>query len=605
MKPLLRLLSLLALGCAHAPAHAQSVPPLINYQGHLTDAQGQPLATADYVLTFSIHDAEIAGNAIWGPQTFDGGTANGHRPKVPVVGGSFNVLLGPEDAAGRSLTAAFNGTTRWIEIKIGSAPAIQPRQRILSAPFAIRSEFAETAKSAEIAQSIQGNALVTTPSGFVGIGKANPQYPLDIYGLTRDGDGSAVNITHEYSRAAGGTPEPDFIRAVNIWKNKYDIPADAIATGYQIGIAPEVYVSDSRFEGVIEQQFAIWARTGMHQIGAKGPRTINTAYGIYLQGLTAAGGTISNHFGVFQEGSGTKNFFGGTVGLGTSDPEARLHVRGVIMTEGAGAGGRIIIKSTAPGGHQYEWYPDSPANGDLGLYDRTHDRLNLVVKASGYVGIGTANPAHRFEVAGTTRLRGPVAGRDSSRGPTLTVEGTLEQSGSIVMDIIGPWDNTYQTDRYFLRGISSTGTRFSIRGDGQFFASSSGALKTNITSITNSVETLNRLRGVRFDWKEAPDAGPNTGFIAEEVANVLPEAVGNNGTMVNYSAVIPVLVEAVKELAAKANDRDHADPRAERERDHTATVSELRKALDQRDKRIEMLERRLGDLEAALDRISR
>jgi predicted RNase H-like nuclease (RuvC/YqgF family) len=59
---------------------------------------------------------------------------------------------------------------------------------------------------------------------------------------------------------------------------------------------------------------------------------------------------------------------------------------------------------------------------------------------------------------------------------------------------------------------------------------------------------------VRFDWKESGE--PSVGLIAEEVEGVVPEVVahgGNNGaaTGVNYSALIGVLVEAVKEQQAQ------------------------------------------------------
>ena len=62
---------------------AQSVPALINYQGQLTQAGGKPLPTADYALTFSIYDAATSGNAIWGPQVFDGQAGQGHGSEDP------------------------------------------------------------------------------------------------------------------------------------------------------------------------------------------------------------------------------------------------------------------------------------------------------------------------------------------------------------------------------------------------------------------------------------------------------------------------------------------------------------------------------------------
>ena len=68
-------------------AIAQSVPPLVNYQGRLSNPDGSPLPTADYTLTFNLYDAATNGTLVWGPQVFDGTAAQGHGAKIPVVQG--------------------------------------------------------------------------------------------------------------------------------------------------------------------------------------------------------------------------------------------------------------------------------------------------------------------------------------------------------------------------------------------------------------------------------------------------------------------------------------------------------------------------------------
>jgi len=77
-------------------------------------------------------------------------------------------------------------------------------------------------------------------------------------------------------------------------------------------------------------------------------------------------------------------------------------------------------------------------------------------------------------------------------------------------------------------------------------------LKENIRTIDNALETVKKLRGVSFDWKNAK--GPsdsNVGFIAEEVAEVLSEAVvyaedGTKAVGVKYANLVAVVVESVK-----------------------------------------------------------
>ena len=122
---------------------AQPVPPLINYQGQIADSGGTPLATADYMLTFNIYDASQNGNLIWGPQLFDGQGGQGHGPKIPVVQGYFNVILGPADTAGRALTNAFAAANRYLEITVSNRPPMLPRQQVLSAPYAFKAANAD------------------------------------------------------------------------------------------------------------------------------------------------------------------------------------------------------------------------------------------------------------------------------------------------------------------------------------------------------------------------------------------------------------------------------------------------------------------------------
>src|SRR5262245_63092750 len=110
-----RVLILFAIGLlALARGQAQSVPSSMNFQGQVLGADGSPLATGDYELTFRIFDAAEGGTLIWGPLVLDGAGGVGHGPKIPVVQGYFNVMLGPVDTAARPLTGAFQAATRFL-----------------------------------------------------------------------------------------------------------------------------------------------------------------------------------------------------------------------------------------------------------------------------------------------------------------------------------------------------------------------------------------------------------------------------------------------------------------------------------------------------------
>ena len=82
-----------------------------------------------------------------------------------------------------------------------------------------------------------------------------------------------------------------------------------------------------------------------------------------------------------------------------------------------------------------------------------------------------------------------------------------------------------------------------------FRQSSDKRLKENIRDIKGSLKKVQSIRSVKFDWKD--DGAKNQfGFIAQELQAVLPEVVNENpdGYLgVDYSEMIPILVDAIKE----------------------------------------------------------
>jgi len=136
---------------AGAAAQAQSVPPLVNYQGMLTDASGKA-QTGTKKLEFNLYDAATGGSKVWGPQVFD---------SVPLVNGMFNVILGPTDNTEqkRPLTEAFTAKDRYFGLKVNDGTELTPRQQILSTPYAIKAE--KTGKILQVVHS-QTNEFISS-----------------------------------------------------------------------------------------------------------------------------------------------------------------------------------------------------------------------------------------------------------------------------------------------------------------------------------------------------------------------------------------------------------------------------------------------------------
>jgi len=86
-------------------------------------------------------------------------------------------------------------------------------------------------------------------------------------------------------------------------------------------------------------------------------------------------------------------------------------------------------------------------------------------------------------------------------------------------------------------------------------SSSDENLKKDIHTIENALEKVNQLRGVDFTWKENDQK--SIGLIAQELQKVFPELVyeDQSGMSINYNGLIGVLIEAIKELSSKLEDK--------------------------------------------------
>ena len=105
--------------------------------------------------------------------------------------------------------------------------------------------------------------------------------------------------------------------------------------------------------------------------------------------------------------------------------------------------------------------------------------------------------------------------------------------------------------------LAVTGT-ISSTGDITAFASDI-RLKTNIENITNALDKVDALVGFTYNWNDlAASMGYNTnerlvGVSAQDVQKVLPEAVkpapvNKEYLTVQYEKIVPLLIEAIKEL---------------------------------------------------------
>ena len=82
-------------------------------------------------------------------------------------------------------------------------------------------------------------------------------------------------------------------------------------------------------------------------------------------------------------------------------------------------------------------------------------------------------------------------------------------------------------------------------------------MKTVVGNLEGAMGRVNCLQGVKYTWNALaaekiglPTNAPQVGLIAQDVLKVLPEAVKEDSGfyLVSYDKVVPLLVEAIKEL---------------------------------------------------------
>ena len=97
-------------------------------------------------------------------------------------------------------------------------------------------------------------------------------------------------------------------------------------------------------------------------------------------------------------------------------------------------------------------------------------------------------------------------------------------------------------------GLTYNGTDLTCGGN--VTAYSDARLKKNIKVIENALEKVNKISGYTFERTDI-DVGSQTGVIAQELINVLPEAVSTTHSgmyTVAYGNMVGLLIESIKEL---------------------------------------------------------
>ncbi len=219
-----------------------------------------------------------------------------------------------------------------------------------------------------------------------------------------------------------------------------------------------------------------------------------------------------------------------TGGLGSNIAGANLTFAGGISTGSANGGALNFQTSKASGS-------SSSANS-----------LSTVFSLSGGLGAATfqntANGTGAFIITDSAATNN-VVNVDTTNDRVAIGAGTANPT--VTLDVLSAGADGSTVAQFKNAGATSC----TVQPGGTGFACSSDArLKTNVLTLSDASDVVNKLRGVSFNWITNPNGQGQSGFIAQELEQLIPNAVStdSNGYKVaNYSAIIPYLVEALKQ----------------------------------------------------------
>lgn len=269
----------------------------------------------------------------------------------------------------------------------------------------------------------------------------------------------------------------------------------------------------------------------------------------------------------------------GILGIGTSSPhsQAKLHL------SGTGILNQLHFSATDQATDTKNWVFGPNASNFYGyLYNdaynatvnwlqvtRSGNTVSSVNFPNGPVGIGTTTTPNsgvvKLEVSSTSatylRISGATANQQALEFYDTTTRWLIYKpnNGTDLRWYNGSTDvMTIMNNGNLGLGISTASYKLHVVGDiyasADMIAYSDARIKTDLQRITNAVEKIKKINGYTFKRTDLYEEEPHkrhTGLIAQEVQNVLPEAVHTDSEdrlSIAYGNMAGIIIEAIKEL---------------------------------------------------------
>ena len=350
-----------------------------------------------------------------------------------------------------------------------------------------------------------GNVSLVPDSGNVGIGTTGPSKMLEITSLGYDLD-THLGLHNRTTNADQGTGIAFSI--INQTYAGYQGALMFVRNSNANGTGNFHFLSDIANDGLTLDDATLTIKNsgnvGIGTTSPSNPLVVGPDYGSTYSGNKV---TIADTTGVPGVVVGESNSVRGWLLWSTTSDYLYLGTVGYAATL-VMKDGNVGIGTTTPNSKLHM----NGAADEVALRAQVNGQSKLIVASTGGVSIGanqTSPPANGLYVAGNVGI------------------GTT--APSVALDVVG--------------SIEYTGTITDV---------SDARLKENIVPVTGALDKVRAIDGVYFNMIDTPGR-TEVGVLAQDVREVLPEAVSiidpENGYYgVNYNGILPVMLEAIKEL---------------------------------------------------------
>lgn len=555
-----------ALGLTVCFAEVSKAAPMgtaWTYQGRLMDANDP--ADGLYDFRFLLYTSFKSLAPIAGPIDLN---------DVDVIDGYFTVEL---DFG----SSVFSGDARWLEIGVRPGETndpfttLGPRLEVTPIPYAL---YAKSAPS-DNDWLLSGTNMYSIPPGYIGIGTNAPISKLEVMSTeSHHGIRSTVPYIAVYGHRTGTT---------GTWPGVHgQCDSNSNSTSGVRGVitctTPGINSAGVRGQnnGTGDKGAGVY---GWHAGDGYGVYGDTAGNGIGVYGIHSS--TTGKEPGVMGVTNTTSSYCAAIVGEATSTTGAIYGVQGLSWSS---SGTGVVGRAYAASGNTEGVFGQSDSIGGYGVVGWASNGQGT--NFGGYFAAASADGTGVFawHDSGSGTAPALMARNDSSSSYAYAVHGKLNNTsaGSFSSGVRGENLGTGSTGigvygthsgtgwGVFGRcfggiGVRGHGGQFGVYsvGDvcttGDYLQCSDARFKEDVEPLTDSLSTILKLRGVEFNWKqdEYPEhnfsEGRQVGLIAQEVAEALPEVVNKKGDdedefySVSYGRIVPVLVEAIKELKAE------------------------------------------------------